>query len=887
MAATSPYTPNDYQAVSNFRPYELPINDIVKAISAQNAFWDAGAAKVKNVYENALNLKLSLEPNKKIRDQYIEDAKKQLTKLSSADLSNPSVQREGFAIFKPLFQDEGIVYDDLTTRHYEKVRNDALSYRGKDNGKQYSDINFQYAMQGYNEFVTSKDRMAGKTAYQKRKDYIPYYDYTEDFSQALKDCPSSSIEGQSPLYNSGKMTGYMRDTVIKGRTAEQVKGCLEAGLSPNAKRQLEIEGSVTYRDRPEVLASDVVTYLSGVSSNYSSQLQGLAAKKETLVKNNTTESKALSDTDRATVIAQIDQQMKALSKELDTTNNSVAKINKGDLTDVLNNFESYSGQLFSYKKIYKKAIASAFEDRKDLYKADPVQLNAINFTQQKYLRDLDFENDKSLLQMRNEHDANMAMLDLMYGGKGKGSGSGGADVFRNPLTGEVTLNPNLMRETGNLNFIPEKDDKVYEKISQQVSDLNEEDLKNDQKVWNRLIERGNLDKDFRETLMKGFNFTNDWESFKAQGNKFKLPDGSIGRINQTPWFKAYQSQNPQDEDIWDWSYNNTIVQTGIKTLDRKIEIAEKQVASQLGGDFVTLSKQNIKDLKPITTSKGKISAAEIQDFLTGNQSRFKIVDNTRIVTTGGSTVKTSVPEYFIDGVKVDLKEAMNSGLEALYNKVSKKNESLNKQLNQTRVDVYGKLGFDREPWYFTDDKGESNVSIALKKILPVDDKGKPLDISILSSDFSGGVKVNIPGIKKGDEKMLDLIRNAGIGTSVEATGDNIITIKGTTHNVIQQAIQNPILKEAAFQLASIGETAAFARTEQGASVADSDIKIPIFHMGQQKEMTIKTYKNGDRPEFRVYIQGAPTSKPQVTASNPYELFEKIGRLPFDLNKPIR
>lgn len=883
MAATSPYTPNDYQAVSNFRPYELPINDIVKAISAQNAFWDAGAAKVKNVYENALNLKLSLEPNKKIRDQYIEDAKKQLTKLSSADLSNPSVQREGFAIFKPLFQDEGIVYDDLTTRHYEKVRNDALSYRGKDNGKQYSDINFQYAMQGYNEFVTSKDRMAGKTAYQKRKDYIPYYDYTEDFSQALKDCPSSSVEGQSPLYNSGKMTGYMRDTVIKGRTAEQVKGCLEAGLSPNAKRQLEIEGSVAYRDRPEILASDVATYLSGVSSNYSSQLQGLAAKKETLVKNNTAESKALSDTDRATVIAQIDQQMKALSKELDTTNNSVAKINKGDLTDVLNNFESYSGQLFSYKKIYKKAIASAFEDRKDLYKTDPVQLNAINFTQQIYLRNLDFENDKSLLQMRNEHDANMAMLDLMYDGKGKGSGSGGADVFRNPLTGEVTLNPNLMRETGNLNVIPEKDDKVYEKISKQVSDLNEEDLKNDQKVWNRLIERGNLDKDFRETLMKGFNFTNDWESFKAQGNKFKLPDGSIGRINQTSWFKAYQSQNPQDEDIWDWSYNNTIVQTGIKTLDRKIEIAEKQVASQLGGDFQTQINNSLINFKPTTTSKGVIvTPADIQSVIEGRPVKGITIENIKVKRDIGNRGEVEKTETV---VKVN--GEIEGRLFGLFNQVKNANNSINKKLKETRVDVYGKLGFDREPWYFTDDKGESNVSIALKKILPVDDKGKPLDISILSSDFSGGVKVSIPGIKKGDEGMLDLIRNAGIGTSVEATGDNVVTIKGTTHNVIQQAIQNPILKEAAFQLASIGETAAFARTEEGASVADSDIKVPIFHMGQQKEMTIKTYKNGDRPEFRVYIQGAPTSKPQVTASNPYELFEKIGRLPFDLNKPIR
>jgi len=172
MAATSPYSGNDY-AVSNFRPYELQVNDIFKGISAQNLFWEQGASKVKSVYDNALNLKLSLEPNKEIRRQYIEDADKQLTKLSAMDLADPSVQRQGFSLFKPLFQDEGIIYDDLATRHYEKVRNDALSFRSKDNGKEYSDINLQYAMQGYQDFVNSPDRMAGKAAYANRKDYTP------------------------------------------------------------------------------------------------------------------------------------------------------------------------------------------------------------------------------------------------------------------------------------------------------------------------------------------------------------------------------------------------------------------------------------------------------------------------------------------------------------------------------------------------------------------------------------------------------------------------------------------------------------------------------------------------------------------------------------------
>ena len=95
MPATSPYSGNDYQAVSNFRPYELPVNDIFKAISAQNQFWDAGAARVKSYYDKGLNLDLTLEENRKIRDQFMKDAEKEMIKLSTMDLADPSVQRKG------------------------------------------------------------------------------------------------------------------------------------------------------------------------------------------------------------------------------------------------------------------------------------------------------------------------------------------------------------------------------------------------------------------------------------------------------------------------------------------------------------------------------------------------------------------------------------------------------------------------------------------------------------------------------------------------------------------------------------------------------------------------------------------------------------------------
>ena len=70
MPSSSPYQINDYQAANSYRPYQLPINSIFKAISAQDQFWNEGAARVKNVYDNALGMSLTLNENKALEHFY-------------------------------------------------------------------------------------------------------------------------------------------------------------------------------------------------------------------------------------------------------------------------------------------------------------------------------------------------------------------------------------------------------------------------------------------------------------------------------------------------------------------------------------------------------------------------------------------------------------------------------------------------------------------------------------------------------------------------------------------------------------------------------------------------------------------------------------------------
>lgn len=885
MTATSPYSANDYSAVSNFRPYELPVNDIFKAISAQNQFWDAGAARVKSYHDNALNLKLSLEPNKEIRRKFMEDAEKELVKLSSMDLSDPSVQRKGMSIYKPLFKDEGIIYDDLATRHFEKVRNDALTYRNKDNGKQYSDINFKYAMDGYEEFISATDRMAGKAAYEKRREYTPYYDYTEDFQKALKDCKPSSIETQSPYYGkSGSITGYMKEEYLKQLTASQARGCLEAGLSPNAARQLQIEGAVNYKGRPDILAGDTRTYLTGVASNMSDQLQELAAQKLKL-----DEDKSLTKEQLEQAKEQLDKEMKSVGDELLKTNLSIEKIIKGDYTDILNNFDVYAGSVFSYRKLYKKALASAYEERRSVYKGDPVQLNAIRFEQDKYLAQMDHAFDVTMENLRTENDMKLKMLDYQFGG-GKGDGDvagSGADVFRNPFTGEITLNENIFRRSDDAlgrGDKPEIDEKIYEKLNTQVDKLKVLDQQNNLGLYNELIDRGNRDGNFAKTIMAGFNWTGTWDQFKASnsGNRFFKNGKPVG-IEATSWFTAYSKLNPKDEVLFSWQRKNAEINTGLQVLNTKIELAEKQVAATIGKDYNTLIKDGLKGIDGLPELQ--VTAADMQEAIEGKYSKVKLIYGTSSVPSlggSGAGFAESVIGYEVNGkryVENPLDFGFNAskelkGLQKLYSSVSKVNDKVNSQLKSVRITVYNQLGFDKEPWFSTN-QGEKHPIVKMIRsrfaIQGADGKmDERKDIKVLWQDFSGGIQISVPGVKKGDRDKFN-----GIGTEVEIE-DGIVTIKGTNYNVIPQAINNPTLKNAAYQLATIGETRSFNLTGPRAKVEGATVTVPIFISGSQKMMDIDVYKGANgMPEYRAYIQGATDKRPIVTASDPYQLFEAI------------
>lgn len=448
MPATSPYTQNDYAAVSNYRPYQLPVNDIYKAIDAQNKFWDQGAARVKNVYENALSLDLTVDSNIEIRKNFMDQAQKQMVKLSSMDLSDPSVQRQGFGIFKPLLQDKGIIYDDFLTKKRTDVINEAEKWKNdeKTKGEGYNIDNLAYALRPFKDFsnTTSREQLESIFKGAKNSEYVPYYDVSKERLAILDKCKPNSTS------NTTTQGMYLETNKISSLSSQKLWGCLEAGLSDHARQQIRISGVVRYGDDYNTLKGDYIATAKDKLSYYTEEIKDLSVQKAAL-----SGKKGYED------------RVKALQDQIDEYTTGVSKLNS-DITTygtwdddyMKKNYEDLA--TLAYFKRANGAFADAFAKRdiEQSKKADPVGM--MYYTQQKlddrqaagWEHDYKVEDYKMKLKLLSGEgtmdDATRLRLEKQFGISNESLTSTYGTAVMEPGTNYDTLNNNIALANTNI-----------------------------------------------------------------------------------------------------------------------------------------------------------------------------------------------------------------------------------------------------------------------------------------------------------------------------------------------------------------------------------------------------------------------------------------------------
>jgi hypothetical protein len=772
--STSPYQQNDYQAVSQYRPYELPVNDIFKGISAQNQFWDEGARRVKAYYDNALNLRLSLEPNKQLRDNFMQQAEKEISKLSSMNLADPSVQKKGFSIFKPIFEDIGIMSDDQATRHIDKVKADINRARTTEGGKFYADTNAMVALDGIDDFLSATDRNAGAQFLKKAKSYINYYNPADEVTNIMKNCKGPTVS-MGPRPEDGSM--YMHTQENSGASPSRVAACLQYALSEQAKNQLRIDGYAAYLtpnriDNPDgknynALANDYVGFAGETLKSLDQDIKDSDGK--------ILAYKALYEKTKDEKYLNLQKAHETHKQEIlgraKNINESFNNIKNGNLDFIKHNFENLAEQIHTKRTIGGLSEAFRTDVTIDKYSADAVKLQnqRLEYDAEKTATGRDHDKEMAAL----EHQYKLEELYLSGQLKGKKLNADGTVTEAFDVT-----NPAMTED--NKAVV----DNGFEAFNAEIGAVDKLMADANTMLFNRLRTK-------YPDLLKDYTV----ESFFKPG-----PNGVSAGLS---FLDAQGKSGVNDGDIQNWS----ATVTPLINKKQLFEVQKNLNEARLQRDNSNLfDRSHLNDFKPVTLSDGTVVTPQmVQDALEGKPSILRIDRGSSGTTSSSGTTGATVnsgytpTEYYVNGKLIETTYGKKDNkLHSLVRDITSKTYEKNTELNKVRNSVYGQSILTLKPTVFAayrnnDDDDAFRIRVATSVGLNwKTDKG---NVQIVSYDPStGDADVRIIGNKEfpvDNTSILSKLKyTMNADASLMSSGDNEVVVKIKGDNTLKSASLN-------------------------------------------------------------------------------------------------
>lgn len=167
--------------IYNTKGYDLPVKEILGAISARTEYWRQGAQKVKNQYDSTFDFNLTTEENIENLKKQREDADEQLKKSLKTDLSIGDNVTKTLQVFKPILQNQNYIYDEHLTNQLQSGLQQAKIESNKKGTDYYHQASVQALSNSIEKLRTRKsDPNTGKMDYSDLMNdnlgtnYIPY-----------------------------------------------------------------------------------------------------------------------------------------------------------------------------------------------------------------------------------------------------------------------------------------------------------------------------------------------------------------------------------------------------------------------------------------------------------------------------------------------------------------------------------------------------------------------------------------------------------------------------------------------------------------------------------------------------------------------------------------
>ena len=338
--------------IPTFNEYveQRPQDEMLKVGLFKQQAYNEGVQKIQNSIDNIIGLDIIQPEQRKYLESKLNALGGQLNSVAASDFSNFQLVNSVDGMTKQLVNDPVILNAVASTGAYRKQKEnqDKINTDGK--GSASNDAYFNQQVE---------DWMGGGLDAQFTGQYTPYVDFNKEAREIIKGLVKTKDVQEIAFEQDANGKWRIMDAItrveVEGVSADRIQTALQAGLTPEAKRQMSIDGLYQYTGvSPEQFSQDLNT-------RYTDTFDGLVEQRDSL---QGLKKLARSSEEKDNIQLQIDaidNQTKYLQSEYDSISEGFAN---GDV-------EAAKANLYATDWMKNFSNAYSYRNVSETYKTNP------------------------------------------------------------------------------------------------------------------------------------------------------------------------------------------------------------------------------------------------------------------------------------------------------------------------------------------------------------------------------------------------------------------------------------------------------------------------------------------------------------------------------------
>lgn len=225
--------------IPEYQPFQPDFNFFASALQVKQNQYDKNWSRLNKVYSQFMNAPLTHQQSIKNRNQYMQNAVKDIQKISGLDLSLDQNVQQAMQVFTPFYNDKNFLYDMHFTKTAGDNRARGLAYEnctGKDCEGMYWNEGIEAIDYKVKEFAESNyDQIFNISA----PTYTPYYDGLKEATKIIKDL---NLDIKTTTIQDGNIITYRNGEIAKIPLYQAIQTGL--GEDPRFKKMYETQSYV-------------------------------------------------------------------------------------------------------------------------------------------------------------------------------------------------------------------------------------------------------------------------------------------------------------------------------------------------------------------------------------------------------------------------------------------------------------------------------------------------------------------------------------------------------------------------------------------------------------------------------------------------------------------